>query len=85
MLGLASAIQNTAILLFAALPVVWGSIAVVQSITIMIYGWIARVYDKDFLSTQTVYGDDDGKEVESEEEAAPKAKDEAGADFLRNN
>jgi len=85
MLGLASAIQNTAILLFAALPVVWGSIAVVQSITIMIYGWIARVYDKDFLSTQTVYGDDYGKEVESEEEAAPKAKDEAGADFLRNN
>lgn len=77
--------QNPQILLFAILPIVWGSIAFVQSIFTMIYGWIARTYDKDFLSTQTVYGKDYGKEVESEEPEAPKAKDEAGGDFLRHN
>ena len=41
--------------------------------------------DKDFLSTQTVYGADYGREVEEVEEEAPKAKDESGADFLRHN
>lgn len=85
LLSLSGIVASPQILLFAALPVIWGSIAVVQSIFTMIYGWIARTYDKDFLSTQTVYGSDYGKEVESEEEAAPKAKDEAGADFLRHN
>lgn len=85
MFGLAGVINNPSILLFAALPIVWGSIAIVQSIFTMIYGWMARTYDKDFLSTQTVYGSDYGKEVESEEEQAPKAKDEEGADFLRHN
>lgn len=85
MFGLSGVINNPSILLFAALPIVWGSIAIVQSIFTMIYGWMARTYDKDFLSTQTVYGSDYGKEVESEEEQAPKAKDEEGADFLRHN
>jgi len=80
---LAGVLQNAAILLFVALPIVWGSIAFTQSITTMIYGWIASVYDKDFLCTQTIYGDDYGKEVTEEEE--PKADDEEGADFLRHN
>ena len=43
-----------------------------------------KTYDKDFLSTQTVYGDDYGKEVETPKES-PKAKDESGGDFLRHN
>ena len=85
MFGLAGVGQNPQILLFAALPIVWGSIAFVQGIFTMIYGWIARTYDKDFLCTQTVYGSDYGKEVEDEEPVAPKAKDEAGGDFLRHN
>lgn len=85
MLGLGGIVRSPQILFFAALPIIWGSIAVIQSIFTMIYGWVARTYDKDFLSTQTVYGSDYGKEVESEEEAAPRAKDEAGADFLRHN
>ena len=84
MFGLSQIIPNPQILLFAALPIVWGSIGFVQSIFTMIYGWMARTYDKDFLSTQTVYGSDYGKEVESEEPEAPKAKDEAGSDFLRH-
>jgi hypothetical protein len=74
------------ILLFGILPIVWASIAFTQSIFTMVYGWIARTYDKDFLSTQTLYGDDYGKDVESEEEQEdPKAQDEAGANFLRHN
>ena len=85
MFGLSGIIESPQILLFAALPIVWGSIAFVQSIFTMLYGWIARTYDKDFLSTQTVYGSDYGKEVESDEPVAPKANDEAGADFLRHN
>lgn len=77
--------ENTEILLFALLPVVWGSIGFVQTIFTMLYGWIARTYDKDFLSTETVYGSDYGKEVEETEPETPKAKDEAGADFLNHN
>lgn len=82
---LARVLGNAPILIFLALPVVWGSIALVGSLVTVIYGWLAGVYDKDFLSTQTMYGDDYGKEVESEEDVAPKAEDTEGADFLRKN
>lgn len=86
MFGLAGIVSSPQILLFVAIPIVWGSMAFVQSIFTMIYGWIARTYDKDFLSTQTVYGNDYGKEVEVQEEPeTPKAKDEEGANFLRHN
>ncbi len=86
MFGLAGIVSSPQVLLFVALPIVWGSIAFVQSIFTMIYGWIARTYDKDFLSTQTVYGSDYGKEVEVQEEPeTPKVKDEEGANFLRHN
>jgi hypothetical protein len=73
------------ILLFIALPVVWGAIGFVSSLVSSFYGWLARTYDKDFLSTQTLYGQDYGKEVEDTIEEDPKTKDEAGADFLRHN
>ncbi|MBD3330688.1 hypothetical protein GF354_04125 [Candidatus Peregrinibacteria bacterium] len=81
--GVARFITNPAILLFAALPIIWGSIGLMTSVTTMIYGGIARIYDKDFLSTQTLYGKDYGKDVEETEEVEQKVKDEAGADFLR--
>ncbi len=80
---LANVLGNAPILIFLALPIVWVSMALIGSIVTMIYGWIARVYDKDFLSTQTMYGNDYGKEVESEPEVL--AEDEEGADFLRHN
>ncbi len=80
---MAKIIESPTILLFAALPVVWGSIAFTQSVVTMVYGWIVEVYDKDFLAADTVYGQDYGKTVEKKE--APKAKDEKGADFLRHN
>lgn len=83
--GLSGIILSPQILLFIALPIVWGSIGFMQSIVTMIYSWFARTYDKDFLATSTVYGGDYGKEVEEEQEEAPKAQDEKGADFLRHN
>ncbi len=87
MFALANFIQSPAILLFTALPIVWGSIAFVHSLVTMIYGWLVNVYDKDFLSTQTLYGSDYGKEIEEtvEEIIESETKDEAGADFLRKN
>lgn len=84
MVALYGLINYSVIIFFLALPVIWGSIAIFQSIFTMIYGWIARLYDKDFLSTKMVYGDDYGKEVEEAPEA-PHAVDEAGADFLKHN
>ena len=83
--GVSNVISNPTLLLFISLPVVWGSIAFMQSVVTMIYGWIVRIYDKDFLSTQTLYGKDYGVEVETEKVEAPKAKDEAGSDFLKHN
>ena len=82
---LSGMVSSPSILLFAALPIVWGSMAFVGSIVTVFYGWLARTYDRDFLSTQTVYGNDYGNEVESEEPEDPKAKDEIGSDFLRHN
>lgn len=83
--ALSSLIPKASILLFITLPIVWGSIALLQGLVSMVYGGIASAYDKDFLSTQTVYGNDYGEEVEEQKIEAPKAKDEAGADFLRHN
>jgi len=80
---MAKVVTSPTILLFAALPVVWGSIAFTQSVVTMIYGWIVEIYDKDFLAADTVYGHDYGKKIEKKPE--PKAKDESGADFLRHN
>ena len=82
--GLSGVLESPQLLLFLALPIVWSSIAIIHTLVTMIYGWLARTYDKDFLSTQTVYGKDYGKEV-AEVKEEPKAEDESGADFLRHN
>lgn len=74
-------VETPTVLLFAALPALWGSFALIYSIVNMLYGWIVDIYDKDFLATSEKYGDDYGKKVVIEEEAKPK--NESGADFLR--
>ncbi|MBI2634316.1 hypothetical protein HYW82_01430 [Candidatus Peregrinibacteria bacterium] len=79
---LSGIVENPRILLFGALPIVWGSIAFVGGIFTILYGWVARTYDRDFLSSRTDYGDDYGKK---EEVKIKKAKDEVGAEFLRHN
>jgi len=84
--GVFGVIEKPAVFLFATLPVAWGMFGLVYSIITLVYCWIVNIYDKDYLSIETVYSNDYGKAVEVEESAkAPKAKDEAGADFLRHN
>lgn len=84
--ALSTFIPNYSVLLFVALPIVWGSIALLNGLVGMVYNGIANAYDKDFLSTQTVYGSDYGRDVEEEPVTeAPKTQDEEGADFLRHN
>ncbi len=82
---LASGIGNPQLLLFVALPVVWGSIAFIGVIASGLYGWIARTYDKDFLSSEELFGADYGKEEEYEEEEVPVVEDKDGRDFLSKN
>lgn len=83
--GLANILPDARILLLVALPVVWISIGIMHSLVTMIYGAIVSTYDKDFLSTQTLYGGDYGEDVEGaqEQEKRPRVKDQAGASFLR--
>lgn len=82
--GLAS-VFTPQMLLFAALPIVWGAIAMVGSIVTMIYGWLARIYDKDFLAADAVYGDDYGEEDSSDQQPEPEVEDTEGADFLKKS
>lgn len=56
MLVLNAIIPSPQILLFIALPIVWGSIALMHNLFLMIYGTLARIYEKDFLSIDTLYG-----------------------------
>lgn len=81
--SLAGLIASPQILLFVALPAVWGTIALVGAVVNNIYSWLAKTYDKDFLAADTLYGEDYGEEVEEEEEE--KAEDREGGDFLRQN
>jgi len=77
-------LSNLAILLFFALPVVWGSIAIMQGIVTLTYNGISKIYDKDFLSIDSLYGEDYGNTIESEEDLEKvEEKDEEGAEFLR--
>lgn len=85
LMAVASFSINPTIILFIATPIVWGAIAFVHGLAIMLYSWIVRIYDKDFLSTQTLYGEDFGKQVErdeKEEEDVEVSNDE-GAEFLK--
>lgn len=83
--GLYGAVSTGAVVVFVALPIVWGVMSFIYSAFCMIYGWIVDLYDKDFLSMETEYGNDYGKAVESDKPKTPRAKDEAGAEFLRHN
>ncbi len=82
--GMYAILGNGTLILFVALPVVWLSIAFVQSVVTIFYGWVARTYDRDFLATDSNFGDDYGKPYTPKPQV-PRAKDESGANFLRHN
>jgi hypothetical protein len=77
------------ILLFLALPVIWGAIGIFSGLMGLVYEKIYRLYGIDFLSSEVKYGDDENYGVEpteeDEEEEENKPKNESGADFLGKN
>lgn len=80
------------ILLFLALPVIWGAIGIFSGLMGLIYEKIYHLYGVDFLSSEIKYGQDEafGEELpapedEDDEEDQKNPKDEAGADFLSKN
>ena len=84
LLGIATSFPPQ-LLLFFALPVVWGMVAMIGTLVTMIYGWLARIYDKDFLAADQVYGDDYGLEDTSDTPPEPEIEDTEGADFMKKS
>lgn len=83
---------NATILLFIALPLLWGGIGFMFGIVGMIYQWIVRTWGTDYLSTFQDYTKDYGiteavqeAEQEAEEAAEPEPVDTEGVDFLRKD
>lgn len=78
--------SSTTLLLFAVLPLIWGSIGFFQGAIAMFYYWLYQNYGTDFLATTMSYGTDYGApesgEEEEEEEEIEK-EDTEGGNFLR--
>ncbi|MDP2624667.1 MAG: hypothetical protein Q8P27_00600 [Candidatus Peregrinibacteria bacterium] len=80
------------VLLFLALPLMWFSIGLFGSLLNFFYGWIYKLYGVDFLSSVTVYGEDERwtsdaeeEEIAEEKEVEHKGRSETGADFLKGD
>lgn len=75
------------VLLFLALPLLWGGIGFVFGLVGMIYSWIVSTWGVDFLATTQEYSKDYGtQEDENEVEIVePEPEDTEGVDFLRKD
>jgi len=76
---------NATILLFIALPVLWGAVGFTYGIFIMLYHWIVETWGTDYLATTQEYSKDYGveeQEIETMVDIAPP-DDKEGVDFLR--
>lgn len=82
--GMANIITSPQILLFFTLPIVWATVAAGLSFVTIIYGALARTYDKDFLATETEYGNDYGETDMVSADEGPVINED-GADFLRKS
>lgn len=71
------------ILLFIALPVIWGSIGLAGGIIDATYGWVVHTWGVDFAANNTNFGADYSPKIESEKAKPKKAKDLAGSDFMK--
>ncbi|MBI4994305.1 hypothetical protein HZC21_01515 [Candidatus Peregrinibacteria bacterium] len=71
--------NNTVIVLFSTLPVIWTLLGFVTVIVEMLYRWLYTLYGSDFLMSKTSFGRDYG---EPEVEEAPPPPDVTGAEFL---
>lgn len=83
---------NATILLFIALPLLWGGVGFMFGIVGMIYQWVVRTWGTDYLSTFQDYTKDYGvteavqeAQQEAAEIAEPAPVDTEGVDFLRQD
>jgi hypothetical protein len=81
---------NATILLFFALPLLWGGVGFTFGLVGLIYQWIVNTWGTDYLATFQEYSKDYGvteaEEIAEEEkrmEEEPPAVDTEGVDFLR--
>lgn len=75
------------VLLFLALPLLWGGIGFTFGLVGMIYSWIVSTWGVDYLATTQEYSKDYGvQEDENEVEVVePEPEDTEGVDFLRKD
>lgn len=75
--------SNATILMFIALPMIWGFIGFFHAAVTMFYYWIFTTWGTDYLATESQFGTDYGIAEETEEvgEEEP-AEDVEGSDFL---
>lgn len=78
------ATQNATILLFVALPILWGGVGFVHAILVMLYHWAYSVWGVDFLSTTQKYSKDYGEAAPEEEMMVDiePPKDTEGIEFF---
>ncbi|MEZ4086790.1 MAG: hypothetical protein R3B71_00385 [Candidatus Gracilibacteria bacterium] len=75
--------NNATILMFIALPMIWGFIGFFHAAVTMFYYWIFTTFGTDYLATESQFGTDYGIPEESEEvEEDEQVEDVEGSDFL---
>lgn len=75
---------NATILMFIALPMIWGLLGFSHAAVTMFYYWVFTTWGTDYLATETQLGTDYGIPDESEEEAEEEIhEDVEGGDFLK--
>lgn len=67
-LAMGVSVQTSSTLVFFIVPITWGAFAFWSATGEMIYQWTYSVYGEDFLSNETSYGEDYGKQEGEENE-----------------
>lgn len=75
------------VLIFLALPLLWGGVGFTYGLVGMIYSWIVSTWGVDYLATTQEYSQDYGKQEEEDmvEVTEPEPEDTEGVDFLRKD
>ncbi len=75
------------VLLFVALPILWGGVGFLYGIFTMLYQWIVNTWGTDYLATTQEYSKDYGVAEEAVETVVDESEpeDTEGVDFLRKD
>ncbi len=79
--------SSPTVLLFAALPIIWGMIGFFQAAGAIFYYWYYTNWGNDFLANYQNYGTEyanQSAEIEEEEEAEKLPEDKSGGDFFKS-